>query len=269
MTAPALAGATTGIGDDSHVTRIRRPAWALGLLSIVSIAGIAGFTALGVWQLHRLTWKLDLVARVEQRVHAAPVPLLARTAWPQVSDANDSYRRVSASGRFLHDRETLVQAVTDEGPGYWVVTPLKMDDGIVVLINRGFIPPNRRDPATRAAGNPPGPVQVTGLMRMTEPKGGFLRTNDPAADRWYSRDVAAIAAARNLQDVAPFFVDADTMSVPGGWPKGGMTKISFDNNHLVYAVTWFTLALMLAGASVMVAREEWQKLRKKPDIRIS
>ncbi len=246
----------TGVGDNGLSMRRRaRSAWTVWLLILLSIAGVAAFAALGVWQLQRLSWKIDLIARVEQRVLAAPVPLPARTVWPQISDAKDSYRRVSASGRFLHDRETLVQAATDEGPGYWVITPLKMDDGTTVLVNRGLVPPDRRDPATRAAGNSAGAVQVVGLMRMTEPKGGFLRTNDPAAGRWYSRDVVAIAAAQGLRDVAPFFIDADATPVPGDWPKGGLTRIRFYNNHLVYALTWFALALMLAGASVMVARE--------------
>ncbi len=273
MTASAHVGGTIAGGGAEAVSvrrRGHRSALTLGLLGILAAIGIAGLTSLGVWQLDRLSWKLGLIKRVEQRAaHAVPVPLPLRSAWSQVNDANDSYRRVSASGRFLHDRETLVQAVTDEGAGYWVVTPLRTDDGTTVLVNRGFVPPDRHDLAARAAGNSAGAVQIVGLMRMTEPKGGFLRANDPAAGRWYSRDVAAIAAARDLRDVAPFFIDADAAPNPGGWPKGGLTVISFHNNHLVYALTWFTLALMLAGASVMVARDEWRLRRKRLDTGIS
>jgi surfeit locus 1 family protein len=118
----------------------------------------------------------------------------------------------------------------------------------VVLINRGFVPPERRDQATRLEGNPAGVVSITGLLRMTEPNGGFLRNNDPAGDRWYSRDVEAIAAARGLPGSAPFFIDADATPNPGSYPQGGLTVVKFHNNHLIYALTWFGLALMLAGA---------------------
>ena len=216
-------------------------------LTVLSLAAIALLIALGVWQIERRAWKLALIDRVEQRVHAPAQPVPSPAAWPTVSAANDEYRHVSVSGRFMHDRETLVQAVTEEGPGYWVLTPLQRSDGTLVLVNRGFVPSERRDASTRRDGNPQGPVEITGLLRVTEPKGGFLRTNVPEHNRWYSRDVAAIAAARGLDHVVPFFVDADAGSQSGGGPIGGLTVISFPNNHLIYALTWFALAFMLAG----------------------
>ncbi|ULK95120.1 SURF1 family protein [Bradyrhizobium sp. I71] len=223
---------------------VRAP--SLGLTALLLIA-FAILVALGVWQIERRAWKLALIDRVEQRVHAPAQPVPSPTSWPTISAANDEYRHVSVSGRFLHDRETLVQAVTEEGPGYWVLTPLKRSDGTLVLINRGFVPSERRDASTRRGGNPDGQVEITGLIRMTEPKGGFLRDNAPQHNRWYSRDVAAIAAERGLHDVAPFFVDADAGSQIAGGPIGGLTVIRFPNNHLIYALTWFALAFMLAG----------------------
>jgi len=204
---------------------------------------------LGTWQVQRRAWKLDLIARVDARVHAPAVP----AAWKQVGP-DDAYRHVTVSGTFLHDRETLVQAVTERGGGFWVLTPLRRSDGSLVLINRGFVPGDRRDPATRAAGQVAGETTVTGLLRLTEPGGAFLRSNDPKDDRWYSRDVAAIAAARGLSDVAPYFVDADAAPNPGGLPVGGLTVIAFPNSHLVYALTWYGMALMLAGAMVYLLR---------------
>jgi surfeit locus 1 family protein len=216
-------------------------------LTVLSLTAFVVLMSLGVWQVERRAWKLALIDRVEQRVHAPAQPIPSPASWPAVSPANDEYRHVSVSGRFLHDRETLVQAVTEEGPGYWVLTPLERDDGATILINRGFVPSGRRDPSTRQGGNPGGQVEVTGLLRMTEPKGGFLRDNVPQHNRWYSRDVAAIAAARDLRNVAPFFVDADAGSQSGNDPIGGLTVVRFPNNHLIYALTWFTLAFMLAG----------------------
>ncbi|MDA9435991.1 SURF1 family protein [Bradyrhizobium sp. CCBAU 51627] len=224
--------------------RAARPSLWLTALSLIAFVVLM---ALGVWQVERRTWKLALIDRVEQRVHAPAQPIPSSASWPTVSAANDEYRHVRVSGRFLHDHETLVQAVTEEGPGYWVLTPLKRGDGTTILINRGFVPSERRDASTRQAGNPEGLVEITGLLRITEPKGGFLRDNVPQHNRWYSRDVAAIAAARDLQNVAPFFVDADAGSQSAGGPIGGLTVIRFPNNHLVYALTWFALAFMLAG----------------------
>jgi len=223
------------------------------LMALLALLGIAGLIALGIWQIERRAWKLALIDRVEQRIHAVPGPMPSPASWPAIDAASDEYRRVTVSGRFLHDRETLVQAVTEKGPGFWVLTPLQTADGTVVLINRGFVPPERRDPASRRDGNPATPVAITGLLRLTEPKGGFLRSNDTAANRWYSRDVEAIAAARGLPRTAPFFIDADATPNPGGYPRGGLTVVNFHNNHLIYALTWFGLAIMLAGAFLRAA----------------
>ncbi|MCA1392456.1 SURF1 family protein [Bradyrhizobium sp. IC3123] len=237
-------GTVTGEDGDARSKAARSPSLWLTVLSLIAFVLLI---ALGVWQIERRAWKLALIDRIEQRVHAPAQPIPSPAAWSTVSAANDEYRHVSLSGRFLHESETLVQAVTEEGPGYWVLTPLARDDGMLVLINRGFVPSERRDASTRRDGNPQGRVEITGLLRITEPKGGFLRTNVPQHNRWYSRDVAAIAAARGLREVAPFFVDADAGSQIAGGPIGGLTVIRFPNNHLIYALTWFALVFMLAG----------------------
>lgn len=226
--------------------RSRLGLWGLAVGACLLAAALA---ALGAWQLQRRVWKHDLIARVDARSHAAPVP-----APPDCTGPCEPYTRVVATGVFAHDRETLVQAVTEAGPGFWVLTPLEGEGG-TILINRGFVPKERRDPATRAAGQVAGPVRITGLLRLTEPGGAFLRSNDPAGGRWYSRDVAAIAAARGLSGAAPYFVDADATSNPGGLPLGGLTIVAFPDNHLVYALTWFTLAAMVLGALAYTLRD--------------
>ena len=212
-----------------------------GVIAAGMLALAIGFIALGIWQLYRREWKHALIAAVDTRVHAAPLSAPGPAAWSSISAEKDAYRRVRITGRLLNDREVLVKAVTDEGAGYWVLTPLQGQD-FTVLINRGFVPPERRSPAKRAAGNISGPVTVTGLLRVTEPHGGFLRTNDPAHGRWYSRDVAAIAQAQHLTRAAPYFIDADATPNPGGYPIGGLTVVHFSDNHLGYALTWFALA---------------------------
>lgn len=246
-----------------------RRSWRLLLLSGV---GVAIFMALGVWQLERRVWKLDLIDRVEQRVHAAPVAPPGPDAWAQMTAERDAYRHVALRGRFLHDHATLVRATTELGPGYWLMTPLRADAGYVVLVNRGFVPSDRKDLAHPAGREGARETVVTGLLRITEPGGRFLLHNVPAQERWYSRDVAAIATARGLDGasgvVAPYFLDADEASSAGAAgdasfrgdaPHGGLTVIRFANHHLIYALTWFALGLLLGGT----AASFWRKERRK------
>ena len=212
------------------------------------------FIALGTWQLYRMQWKHALIERVNQRAHAAPVAAPGRAAWPALTAENGEYRRVQAAGMLLPGRDTLVQASTEHGLGYWVMTPLRTAEGDIILINRGFVP--TRQDAERAAIAAERPAVVTGLLRMGQAGGGFLRRNDAAAQRWYSRDVQAIATTRGLGTVAPYFIDADAAPAPAGQPIGGLTVIAFNDNHLVYALTWYALALMIIVFT-------WQIKRKK------
>lgn len=226
----------------------------------VALALFAGLVALGSWQLQRRVWKLDLIERVDARARAPAVTAPPRERWLQIGAESDEYRHLRASGSFVPDADTFVQAVTARGAGFWVLTPLRLADGSVLLVNRGFVPPEARARVAPVAG----PTTVTGLLRLTEPGGGFLRRNDPAADRWFSRDVPAIAAARGLADAAPYFVDADAGTAAadagrvaaGDAPVGGLTVIAFANNHLVYAITWYTLALMVAAGTWRLMHEE-------------
>ncbi|HZR35480.1 MAG TPA: SURF1 family protein [Nevskia sp.] len=219
-------------------------------LSMLLLA-CAGFVALGNWQLRRLAWKEALIARVDQRLAApaeAPPP---RAQWAALGAA-DAYRKLCLDGAFLPGRETLVQAVTRLGPGWWVLAPLRTAQGDTVLVNRGFVDAPHRDAAGRPA--PDGAQRVCGLLRLSEPGGAFLHHNAAAEGRWYSRDVAAIAAAQRLPapDVAPYFLDADDGANPGGWPVGGLTVVQFRNSHLSYALTWYALALLSAGAAAIL-----------------
>lgn len=209
---------------------------------------IAGLIGLGVWQLERRVWKLDLIQRTEAMLRSPSVPAPPPTAWGAITQ-DDAYRPVIATGRYRPNADTYTQAATALGGGFWVLTPL--DTGrFTILVNRGFVPAERR----KAHDRPGGTVRVTGLIRMSEPKGAFLRSNDPAADRWYSRDVPAIAAAKDLGRVAPYFIDADAMANPGGYPVGGLTVVAFRNSHLSYALTWFALAILTGVGLVILWR---------------
>jgi surfeit locus 1 family protein len=248
----AHGGSAGGLldGENDVPPRSKRARMVFALLAA---AGVALLSGLGTWQLERRAWKLDLIDRVEQRVHQVPFTAPGPAAWPSINVADDAYRHISVSGRFLDVAPALALAVTARGGGYWVIAPFRTSDGFTVLVNRGFVPSDRTGwPDLRELR---GETTISGLLRISEPGGGFLRHNDPAADRWYSRDVEAIAQHRGLRDVAPYFIDADASAAsPSQLPIGGLTVIAFPNNHLVYALTWFGLAAMLAAWSVMVAR---------------
>lgn len=240
----------------------------LATLAVLGLALLVGFSALGVWQLQRRAWKLDLIARVTERIHAAPVASPAAARWPQLDVANLEYQAVRLHGRWLANKTVLTQASTVLGAGYWVLTPLQQADGTQVLVNRGFVPGAQRAQWSAPVAPDDNPVTVDGLLRKSEIGGGFLRSNDPAQQRWHSRDVDAIARTQQLEQAAPFFVDAGipALQAPsaaelpppdtGPWPRPGLTVVRFSNSHLVYALTWFGLALMVAGAAVLVARYE-------------
>lgn len=234
-----------------------------GVLSLIALAVLFG---LGVWQLERLAWKNDLIARVEARTRAPVAPLPPESEWKSVNFENDEYRRVTARGTFRHEQEVLVYTVASEepgrvaGPGFFVLTPLLLPSGAAVIINRGFVPLDRRDPARRKEGQATGQVTVTGLLRMPEDAGDFTPANDPAKNAWYRRDPAEIARALKLERAAPFTIDADATANPGGLPQGGGTRVRFSNNHLQYAVTWFGLALALMGVFAAFA---WQRLGRE------
>ena len=228
------------------MTRPPARVFVAGLLAALAIAGLL---ALGTWQVHRLAWKLNLIAEVDARIHAPAVPAPGPVDWPATDAARAQYRRVRVEGRFLPVAPALVQAVTERGAGWWVLAPIRTPKGFTLLVNRGFVSARVAPPA------PVGDVALTGLLRISEPRGGFLRANDSAHDRWFSRDVAAIAKARHLGVIAPYFVDADAASSAPGGPVGGLTVIVFPNNHLVYALTWYILAVMVAGAFVIFVRK--------------
>ncbi len=246
------------MADSLPASPRRRPSLWLWLVGVAGLIAFAGFIALGNWQLERRVWKQELMARVDARVHAPAVAAPAVADWPAISRESDEYRHIWLQGRFLADRDTLVVAATELGSGYWVLTPIETIEQGTVLVNRGFVAQG-----VEPAAVPEAEVRISGLLRLTEPGGGFLRDNAPQTGRWYSRDVAAIAAAEGLA-LAPYFIDAaaDQPGSPGdAGPVGGLTVIRFHDSHLVYALTWYGLAAMVAGAGLMLLRDLQRKRR--------
>ncbi|ACA16801.1 Surfeit locus 1 family protein [Methylobacterium sp. 4-46] len=228
------------------------PRWralvAPGLATLVCLAILLG---LGTWQVERKAWKEGLIRQIVERAKIdPPPPPPAPGAW---DPGADEFRRVRATGRFLHDKETLVHGLAPgEVPGraqqgYYVLTPLLRDDGPPILVNRGFVPTELKNPRDRAAGQVEGPVTVTGILRASEARGMFVPAPDPARGEWFNRDVPGIVAARGLDGAAPYLIEADATPNPGGWPKGGQLRVDLPNNHLQYAFTWYGIALCLVG----------------------
>ncbi|TYC64119.1 SURF1 family protein [Stappia sp. BW2] len=213
----------------------------------VSALIVVCLVLLGNWQLRRLEWKTELIHAVETRAYGEAVPAPGRSDWPDVTAQSHAYLRVSAEGRLLGGKTVFVKALTELGAGFWMLQPLERPDGEIIWINRGFVPSEYRSSPERDDGTDREGVTVTGLLRITEPGGTLLEKNAPDENRWYSRDTEAFSRKTGLSDTAPYFIDADHTGAPEALPRGGLTIINFRNHHLQYALTWYTMALLLIG----------------------
>lgn len=221
--------------------------WPTLLLGLILFSVLI---ALGTWQMQRLVWKEELIATVEARIKEQPRPLADIER--QFSESGDvDYWPVSTTGRFLNDRESHFLATWQGRSGFFVYTPLALTDGRYVLVNRGFVPFERKDAATRPEGQVEGELAITGLARdpLAEKPSSLVPDNDPAKNVFYWKDIEAMAAKAELpaDRLVPFFIDSDNTANPGGLPIGGVTLIDFPNNHLQYALTWYGLAAALAA----------------------
>jgi surfeit locus 1 family protein len=233
---------------------MERPRASLIWPAIMTFAAGAILISLGVWQLHRLAWKENLIAEITARAKAAPQALPAFTDWPGLRPEDYEYRHVLAEGVFDNGKEALVFRSGSE-PGYHVLTPLRLRSGGYVIVNRGFVPIGRKDQSTRLDGQIEGDTKVTGLMRGPESRNFFTPADDPAAGKYFTSDPDVIATHFGFAPAAPFIIDADANPIPGGLPKGGTTVLALPNNHLSYALTWFGLAAALFGVFTAYA---WQ-----------
>jgi surfeit locus 1 family protein len=218
---------------------------------------------LGVWQVERLHWKLNLIAEVNQHMEAAPTSLDHMLA---MDSKAAQYRRVRLTGHFLHDREAYVFTTGHSGqPVYHVLTPFVVSGARALLVDRGMVPIDMRNPATRPKGQVHGTQTIVGVWRIPDAPGLFTPAADTAHRIWYSRNVNAIAKADGIDLAAPVIVEADATPNPGGWPKGGQTVVHFRNHHLQYAITWFALAAGLMLVYLAYHRSQGRlKFRAKP-----
>ena len=233
-----------------------------GLLvpAVFTLVGLALLIGLGVWQLERKAWKENLIDSITRRLSAAPAPLPPPVRWASLDEAHDEFTRVTFRAVFENDQEALVFAGASafrpdtSGTGYWIFTPARPEGSARVVVNRGFVPEANKDRGTRAAGLINGPADIVGVLRWPEHGSWFTPGGEPARNLWFARDQLAIAAAKGWGNVAPFYVEQEAPLPPGGLPQPGKLTVNLPNNHLQYAITWFSLAVVLAAVFIAFAR---------------
>lgn len=228
-----------------------------GLFLLVSLAILV---ALGTWQVERLSWKEALVAELDQRIHDEALPL-AQVEELAKRGGNVDYRPMVATGRFDNSRERHFLATYQGESGFYIYTPLILEDGRSLMVNRGFVPYGNKEPETRVLGQLTDVVTVKGLARarLTKKPSMMVPDNDVTGNVFYWKDLDAMATSTGLDlgRVLPFFVDAAPGEIPGGMPIGGVTIVELPNNHLQYAVTWYGLALAL----LVISAIQWRRVR--------
>ncbi len=239
--------------------------------AVMTVVALPILIGLGTWQLQRKAWKEGLIAAIETRAKAAPVPLDALLAKGREGGLAIEYARVALRGRYLNGQERFLYGLDEElGPGEHVYTPFETSDGHwLVMVNRGFVTAEKKSPASRAAGQIEGETEVVGLVRAGEEKAFFEPANDPAHNQWFFRDIPAMAAGLPLSQgrkLAPVVVEAEAKPAPpGGWPRGGVTRLVLPNRHLEYALTWYGLAAALAAVFAMFAQERLSAPGGRPE----
>jgi cytochrome oxidase assembly protein ShyY1 len=233
---------------------------------IFTLVMVAIFVGLGLWQLQRRVEKHALIAALTERLAASPVPLPPPSQWKALTQRTDEFRRVTFTASYARLPDAMVysagSAVREDvsGPGTWAFLPARLPSGETVVINGGFVENTMQDrgvedrAVARLASNQP--VTLIGYLRFPE----SARTLTPAANTskrlWFVRDVGAMAQALSWGEVAPFYIDLESPVPPNGIPKPGPLTVHLKDDHLQYAITWFTLAV-----AVVIAFGVWWRRR--------
>ncbi|GGD79503.1 SURF1 family protein [Rhizobium anhuiense] len=247
--------------DIDHAAPRRRLPVATGILVLIALAILI---SLGTWQVERLHWKEGLLADIAERQVAAPVPL-ADIETMAAASGDIEYRKVTATGRYINNKERHFFATWRGQTGYYIYTPLELADGRALFVNRGFVPFENKEPEMRMQGQLTDQQTVTGLARQKLPgkPSWVVPDNDIAKNIFYWKDLDVMAESVGLDKarVIPFFVDADSTPNPAGLPIGGVTQVDLPNDHLQYAFTWYGLAAVLI---IVVAISWFRKGSKAP-----
>lgn len=219
--------------------------------TIVTLIAVALMFKLSFWQLDRLEWKTKLIADIEKAQQEPPKDLLS---YPVDKLAQNEWHNVIATGMLMHNKELYATPRYLKGQmGYGILTPLEMwtPAGLrYVLVNRGWVPPDKKIPATRTLGNPTAPVRVEGIIRSNLDRGWLWRhafSNSPEKNLWLWYDLPTMQRYAELT-MLPVMIDATRITLENGTPiRDGPTpfplEINIRNDHLGYAITWFLIGI--------------------------
>lgn len=245
-----------------NLPQTAQPARSRGVfgLAVIALIMVSVLASLGVWQLRRKDEKHALITALTERLAAAPVALPAAAQWPSLTPAHDEFRRVKFSATLQNKPDAMVyssgSAVRDDvtGPGTWTFVPARLADGRSVVINAGFVQNTMQDRAQQDRAVRPlitgAPVELTGYLRFPESAGALTPHEDSSKRLWFTRDVPSMAQVLAWGEVAPFYIDLESPQPASGTPKPGPLQVRLKDDHLQYAITWFGLALVVAGAFV-------------------
>lgn len=229
-------------------------------LAVIALIMVSVLVSLGVWQLRRKDEKHALISALTERLGATPVALPVVTQWPALTPARDEFRRVKFTATFESKPDAMVyssgSAVRDDvtGPGTWAFLPARLADGRSVVINAGFVQNTMQDRAQQDRAVRPlmtgAPVELTGYLRFPEAAGTLTPHEDSSKRLWFTRDVPSMVRVLGWSETAPFYVDLESPAPASGTPKPGPLHVRLKDDHLQYAITWFGLALVVAGAFV-------------------
>ncbi|WP_417835769.1 SURF1 family protein [Thalassospira tepidiphila] len=225
-----------------------RPSLAMKISAGLSLIILLG---LGSWQVDRLFWKKALIEMRQAQAQMPPIAVPTDT----ILDPDMAFRAAYAEGRYLNDQEKYLMARTRRGNvGFQLITPLEQEDGRIILVNRGWVPQDYREPETRPESLIEGPVRVSGVLRLPSEKHWAQPENDAIKNQWFYVDVNHMAEDTGADLASPYYLELDDTPIPGGLPIGGQAKVELPNNHLEYAITWYSLALTLIVMFVLYHR---------------
>jgi cytochrome oxidase assembly protein ShyY1 len=240
--------------------------------AIFTLVMVAAFVGLGIWQLQRRVEKHALIAMLNERLAAAPQPLPALAQWSALTPDKDEFRRVSLTATYAPLPDAMVysagSAVREDvsGPGTWAFLPARLAGGDTIVVNAGFVQNTMQDRTQqdRVVGRllTGQPVKLTGYIRFPESAGALTPSENAAKRLWFTRDHLAMARTLGWNEggkgVAPFYIDLETPVPDSGIPKPGALAVHLKDDHLQYAITWFTLAIAL-----MIAFGVWWRAQRR------
>jgi len=236
--------------------------------AVFTLAMVAGFVGLGIWQLQRRLDKHALIAALTERLAAEPGALPEPAQWPALTPASDEFRRVRFNAAYEPAPDTMVyssgSAVREDvsGPGTWAFLPARLSTGETVVINAGFVPNTMQDRAQQDRAVKPlvsgAPVALTGYLRFPEAAGTLTPAEDGKKRLWFTRDHRAMAHVLGWGGVAPFYIDLESPVPDSGVPKPGPLTVHLKDDHLQYAITWFALA-----GAVVIAFLVWIRAQRR------